>query len=190
MELLKQRIIDDGIVISTEIVKVDSFLNQQLDVRLFEEIGKEIRKRLKDEKITKILTLESSGISIATIASRYFDYVPVVFAKKALPNTLNEQFYSSETKSFTKGNIYNAIVSKKYLSADDRILIIDDFMAHGEAALSLANLAKQANATVVAIVAVIEKYYQGGSTKLRNLGYKVETLASIDKIEDGKIYFR
>ena len=144
MDLLKQRIIDDGIIVSTEIVKVDSFLNQQLDVKLFEEIG----------------------------------------------NTMNEQFYSSETKSFTKGNIYDAIVSKKYLSKNDKILIIDDFMAHGEAAYSLANLALQAESTVVGIVAVIEKYYQGGSTKLRNLGYRVETLASIEKIKDGRIFFR
>ena len=103
---------------------------------------------------------------------------------------MNEQFYSSETKSFTKGNIFNAIVSKKYLSQNDKILIIDDFMAHGEAAYSLANLAKQAGSTVVGIVAVIEKYYQKGSSRLRELGYRVETLASIDKIEDGKIYFR
>ena len=190
MDLLKQRIIDDGIIVSTEIVKVDSFLNQQLDVKLFEEIGNEIHNRFQNDEITKILTLESSGIAIATIASRYFDYVPVVFAKKAKPNTMNEQFYSSETKSFTKGNIYDAIVSKKYLSKNDKILIIDDFMAHGEAAYSLANLALQAESTVVGIVAVIEKYYQGGSTKLRNLGYRVETLASIEKIKDGRIYFR
>ena len=113
MDILKERILQEGRALSETVLKVDSFLNQQLDVKLFEEIGKEIHNRFKNDEITKILTLESSGIAIATIASRYFDYVPVVFAKKAKPNTMNEQFYSSDTKSFTKGNIYDAIVSKK-----------------------------------------------------------------------------
>lgn len=189
MELLKERIIKDGTVIGTEIVKVDSFLNQQLDVKLFEEIGKEIHRLFENEKIDKILTLESSGIAIATITSRYFDYVPVVFAKKAQPNTMNDDIYYSPVKSFTKGNTYQAMVSKKYLKENENVLIIDDFMAHGEAALGLCDLCKQANSKVAGVVAVIEKSYQGGSTRVKETGYRVETLASIKKIDDGKIYF-
>ncbi|WP_331654960.1 xanthine phosphoribosyltransferase, partial [Anaerotignum sp.] len=143
MELLKRRIINDGTEIGTEIVKVDSFLNHQLDIGLFMALGKEIYRRFGNMGINKILTIEASGIGIAAIAAIYFDLVPVVFAKKAQPSTMNEDFYGAPVKSFTKGTVSIAKVSKQYLSKDDKVLIIDDFLAHGEAAAGLANLVEQ-----------------------------------------------
>lgn len=190
MELLKRRIENDGIQIGTQIVKVDSFLNHQLDVGLFMALGKEIYRRFGHLGITKILTIEASGIGIAAITAIYFDLVPVVFAKKAQPNTMTDEFYGAPVKSFTKGTVSIARVSKQYLSPDDKILIIDDFLAHGEAAAGLANLVEQAGGTVCGIAAVVEKEFQGGSKKLRDMGYYVDSLAVITKIEDGKIYFK
>lgn len=189
MELLKRRIIEDGTKIGTEIVKVDSFLNHQLDVGLFMALGKEIKHRFSGMNITKILTIESSGIGIAAIAATYLDLVPVVFAKKTQPNTMTEDAYSTTIKSFTKGTVSNAIVAKKYLNPEDRVLILDDFIAHGEAAAGLCELVEQSGGTVCGVVGIIEKKFQGGSQKLRDLGYFVESLAVITKIEDGKIYF-
>ncbi|AMJ39880.1 MULTISPECIES: xanthine phosphoribosyltransferase [Anaerotignum] len=190
MELLKRRIINDGTEIGTEIVKVDSFLNHQLDIGLFMALGKEIYRRFGNMGINKILTIEASGIGIAAIAAIYFDLVPVVFAKKAQPSTMNEDFYGAPVKSFTKGTVSIAKVSKQYLSKDDKVLIIDDFLAHGEAAAGLANLVEQAGGTVCGIAAIVEKEFQGGSKKLRDLGYYVDSLAVITNIEDGKIYFK
>ncbi|KAF5061078.1 Xanthine phosphoribosyltransferase [anaerobic digester metagenome] len=190
MELLKRRIINDGTEIGTEIVKVDSFLNHQLDIGLFMALGKEIYRRFGNMGINKILTIEASGIGIAAIAAIYFDLVPVVFAKKAQPSTMNEDFYGAPVKSFTKGTVSIAKVSKQYLSKDDKVLIIDDFLAHGEAAAGLANLVEQAGGTVCGIAAIVEKEFQGGSKKLRELGYYVDSLAVITNIEDGKIYFK
>ncbi len=190
MELLKRRIINDGTEIGTEIVKVDSFLNHQLDIGLFMALGKEIYRRFGNMGINKILTIEASGIGIAAISAIYFDLVPVVFAKKAQPSTMNEDFYGAPVKSFTKGTVSIAKVSKKYLSKDDKVLIIDDFLAHGEAAAGLANLVEQAGGTVCGIAAIVEKEFQGGSKKLRELGYYVDSLAVITNIEDGKIYFK
>lgn len=190
MELLKRRIINDGTEIGTEIVKVDSFLNHQLDIGLFMALGKEIYRRFGNMGINKILTIEASGIGIAAISAIYFDLVPVVFAKKAQPNTMSEGFYGAPVKSFTKGTVSIAKVSKQYLSKDDKVLIIDDFLAHGEAAAGLADLVEQAGGTVCGIAAIVEKEFQGGSKKLRELGYYVDSLAVITKIEDGKIYFK
>lgn len=190
MELLKQRIIKDGIELGTEIVKVDSFLNHQLDIGLFMALGKEIHRRFGGFGVNKILTIESSGIGIAAIASMYFDLVPVVFAKKAQPNTMTEEFYGAPVKSFTKGTVSIARVAKKYLCPEDRVLILDDFLAHGEAAAGLCSLVAQAGGTVCGISAVIEKEFQGGSAKLRQAGYYVDSLSVITKIEDGKIYFK
>ena len=178
MELLKQRILKDGTEIGTEVVKVDSFLNHQLDIGLFMALGKEIHRRFGHLGINKILTIEASGIGIAAITAIYFDLVPVVFAKKAQPNTM------------TKGTVSIARVSKNYLNANDKVLIIDDFLAHGEAAAGLANLVEQAGGTVCGIAAIIEKEFQGGSKKLRDAGYLVDSLAVITKVEDGKIYFK
>ncbi len=190
MELLKQRIISDGTEIGTEIVKVDSFLNHQLDVSLFLEIGKEIKRRFSDCEINKILTIESSGIAIAALTALYFDYIPVVFAKKTQPSTMTNEFYGAPIKSFTKGTVSMARVSKQYLNSKDKVLIIDDFLAHGEAAGGLAQLVKQAGGTVCGIAAVIEKEFQGGSTRLRQAGYRVDSLAVIEKIDNGKIFFK
>lgn len=190
MELLKHRIIQDGTELGTEIVKVDSFLNHQLDIGLFMALGKELYRRFGSLGINKILTIESSGIGIASVAAIYFDLVPVVFAKKTQPNTMTDEFYGASVKSFTKGTVSTARVSKQYLHAEDRVLIIDDFLAHGEAAAGLANLVEQAGGTVCGIAAIVEKEFQGGSKKLRDMGYFVDALAVITKIEDGKIFFK
>lgn len=190
MELLNQRIRRDGIELGTEIVKVDSFLNHQLDIGLFMALGKEIYRRFGHFGVNKILTIESSGIGIAAIASMYFDLVPVVYAKKTQPNTMTEEFYGAPVKSFTKGTVSIARVAKKYLCPEDKVLILDDFLAHGEAASGLCSLVEQAGGTVCGISAVIEKEFQGGSAKLRQAGYYVDSLSVITKIEDGKIYFK
>lgn len=190
MDLLKRRIIKDGTELGTEIVKVDSFLNHQLDIALFMALGKEIHHRFGHLGINKILTIESSGIGIAAITAMYFDLPPVVFAKKTQPNTMTEAFYGAPVKSFTKGTVSIARVSKKYLNKDDKVLIIDDFLAHGEAAMGLCSLVEQAGGQVCGIAAVIEKEFQGGSKKLRDAGYYVDSLAVITKIENGQIYFK
>lgn len=190
MDLLKRKILNDGKVIGKDIVKVDSFLNHQLDIGLLMVIGKEIRRRFSHMDINKILTIESSGIGIAAIAATYLDLVPVVFAKKAQPNTMSDEFYGAEVKSFTKGTVSVARISKEFLNKNDKVLIIDDFMAHGEAALGLCSLVEQAGGQVCGIAAVIEKEYQGGSRKLREAGYFVDSLAVIERVEDGKIIFK
>ncbi len=190
MDLLKRRIIEDGTELGTEVVKVDSFLNHQLDIGLFMAIGKEIHRRFGHLGINKILTIESSGIGIAAITAIYFDLVPVVFAKKTQPNTMSDEFYGAAVKSFTKGTISIARVAKQYLKETDKVLIIDDFLAHGEAAMGLCSLVEQAGGTVCGIAAVIEKEFQGGSAKLREAGYHVDSLAVITKIENGHITFK
>lgn len=190
MDLLKRRIIEDGTELGTEVVKVDSFLNHQLDIGLFMVIGKEIHRRFGHLGINKILTIESSGIGIAAITAMYFDLVPVVFAKKTQPNTMSDEFYGAAVKSFTKGTVSIARVAKQYLKETDRVLIIDDFLAHGEAAMGLCSLVEQAGGQVCGIAAVIEKEFQGGSAKLREAGYHVDSLAVITKIENGHITFK
>lgn len=190
MDLLKRRIVQDGTEVGTEVVKVDSFLNHQLDIGLFMAIGKEIHRRFAHLGINKILTIESSGIAIAAITSMYFDLVPVVFAKKTQPNTMSDDFYGASVKSFTKGTVSIARVAKQYLKETDKVLIIDDFLAHGEAAMGLCSLVEQAGGTVCGIAAVIEKEFQGGSARLREAGYYVDSLAVITKIENGHITFK
>ncbi len=190
MQELKDKIVNEGSAIGTEIVKVDMFLNHQIDVEFMEKIGKEFKKRFEDVQVDKILTIEASGIAIACCAARYFNYPKVVFAKKAAPNTMNDGFYESEAKSFTKGTTSKVKVAKKYINKGERILILDDFMASGNAAVALADLVEQAGAEVVGIGAVVEKYFQKGSDRLRAMGYKVESLAVIDRIDDGVITFK
>lgn len=190
MQALKERIIKDGVAIGTETLKVDSFLNHQMDVAFLDELGKEFKNRFSDKEITKILTVESSGIAIACMAAKYFGNPPVVFAKKSAPNTMTDEFYGAEVKSFTKGTISVVRVAKQYIQKGDKILILDDFLAHGEAALGMAALAEMAGAEVVGIGAVIEKEFQGGSAKLRELGYYVASLAVITSIHDGVIDFK
>ena len=190
MDLLKKRILRDGVDLGSGTLKVDSFLNHQLDIGLFMAIGKEIYSRFGHLGINKILTIEASGISIASITAMYFDLVPVVFAKKEKPSTLKEECYQSPVRSFTKNTVSMATVSKKYLNPNDRVLILDDFIAHGEAAYALTDLVKQAGGTVCGISGVIEKEFQGGSKKLREAGFYVDSLAVVEKIENGQIFFK
>lgn len=190
MKLLEDRILKDGVAIGTEVLKVDSFLNHQIDVELLDQLGEEFRKRFSGIRVDKILTVEASGIAVATIAAMHFNNVPVVFAKKTTPSTMTEGFYSAEVRSFTKGTVSVVRVAEKYLKPKEHVLILDDFLAHGEAALGMAELVGQAGGTVVGIGAVIEKEFQGGSGRLREKGYRVETLAVIASIHDGNIDFR
>jgi len=189
MEALKQKIRTEGTAIGKDIVKVDGFLNHQIDVRFLNEIGKEFAHRFADVQIDRILTVESSGIAIAACTAPYFDYPPVVFAKKAAPNTMVEGFYEEEARSFTKGTVSRLRVSKQFLHAGEKVLILDDFMAYGEASLALVEIVRKAGAEVAGIGIVIEKGFQGGSDKLRAKGCRVESLAVIEKIEDGEISF-
>lgn len=189
MKTLKERIVADGVAIGTEIVKVDSFLNHQIDVALLDEIGQEFAKRYDGCGVSKILTVEASGIAVACMAARHFGNIPVLFAKKTAPNTMTDEFYGAEVKSFTKGTTSVVRVSKKYLNQGDSVLILDDFLAHGEAAIGMAELVKQAGAKLVGVGAVIEKQFQGGSRRLREKGCRVESLAVIESIADGTINF-
>lgn len=189
MDILKDRIVKDGVAIGTEILKVDSFLNHQIDVVLLDQIGAEFARTFSDAKVTKILTIEASGIPIACFAAVHFNHVPVIFAKKTAPSTMTEEFYGAEVKSFTKGTVSVARISRKYLNRDDTVLIVDDFLAHGEAAFGLASLVKQAGAGLAGVGAVIEKQFQGGGEKLAKAGIRVESLAVIKSIKDGNIEF-
>lgn len=189
MKTLKERIIADGVAIGTEIVKVDSFLNHQIDVAFLDEIGQEFARRFAGCGVSKILTVEASGIAIACMAATHMGNIPVLFAKKTSPNTMTEEFYGAEVKSFTKGTTSVVRVSKKYLNKEDKVLILDDFLAHGEAALGMAELVRQAGAELVGVGAVIEKQFQGGGARLRGKGCRVESLAVIESIRDGQITF-
>ena len=190
MQLLKDRILKDGIVKEGNVLKVDSFLNHQMDISLFEEIGKELKKRFEGESINKILTIEASGIGIACIAARYFN-VPVVFAKKSKTKNIAGDVYTSRVESFTHGRIYDIMVSKDFLNSDDRVLLIDDFLANGCALEGLAELVRSAGATLVGAGIVIEKGFQRGGDLLRSKGVRVESLAIIDRMdESGSITFR
>ena len=188
MELLKQRILKDGIVIGNDILKVDSFLNHQMDVQLFNEMGKEFCRLFSDKKVTKILTIEASGIGIACIAAQYFN-VPVVFAKKTEARNFDSEAYLSEVFSFTKGKTYTIRVSKKYINSNDMVLIIDDFLANGKAALGLAEIVAQAGAELSGIGIAIEKGFQEGGRLLRENGINVQSLAIVKCMYDGKIVF-
>ena len=192
MEILKKRILKDGVAVGTEILKVDSFLNHQVDVTLFELIGAEFRTRFDDiaGQVGKILTIEASGIAVAAFTARYFGSVPVVFAKKEQPSTMMEDYYFSQIMSFTKRKLSSIRVDRKFLSAGDKCLIIDDFLAHGQAALGLVHIAQQAGAEVLGAGMVIEKEFQKGGEKLREKGIRVESLAVVERIEDGAITFK
>ncbi len=189
MEKLKHKILKEGKAIGTQIIKVDGFVNHQIDVKFMEELGEALAQRFAGEKVDKILTVESSGIAIACLTAPHFGYPPVVFAKKSVPNTLSEEFYHSEAKSFTKGTTSHIVVSRSFLSPGDRVLILDDFLAHGQASLALVRIIEQAQAHVAGVGIAIEKAFQGGRRKLEQEGLKVESLAIIDKIQDGKVFF-
>ncbi|MDD2301924.1 MAG: xanthine phosphoribosyltransferase [Bacillota bacterium] len=190
MEALKERIVREGQGIGRGVLKVDSFLNHQIDVAFLDEIGRALAERFAGCSVTKILTVESSGIPVACAVSRAMGYPPVVFAKKAAPNTMVEGVYSTDVKSFTKETVSTIRVSRKFLQPEDRILIIDDFLAYGESALGLTRLVRSAGADVTGIGVVIEKRFQGGSAKLKQAGFQVESLAVIRSITDGNIEFQ
>ena len=179
MELLKERILKDGIVIMPDILKVDSFLNHQIDPTLYRQIAQEFKARFKDTKITKILTIEASGIGIALATAFEFDDAPVVFAKKGTAKTTS-----------TKGIDYDAIVSKKYLDKDDNILIIDDFLANGQAVLGLVDIVKQAGANIAGVGIVVEKGFQTGRQLIEEKGYRVESLAVVEAFRDGAVILK
>lgn len=189
MELLKQMICEKGIIKKGNILKVDSFLNHQMDIKLFNEIGKEFKKRFDGEEITKILTIEASGIGIACVAAQYFD-VPVVFAKKTQTKNIAGEVYTSKVQSFTHGRVYDIIVAKDFLNKDDKVLIIDDFLANGCALLGLLEIIKEAGATVAGAGIVIEKGFQNGGKEIRDLGVKLESLAIIEGMseENGVVF--
>lgn len=183
MELLKQRIRKDGIVKGTEVLKVDSFLNHQMDISLLEEVGKEFLRRFADCGVNKILTIEASGIGIACITAQFF-HCPVVFAKKNQTKNIAGDVYTTKVESFTHGRVYNVMVSKKFLGPEDRVLIIDDFMANGAAMEGLLDIVKQAGAQLSGIGIVIEKAFQPGGDRLREKGYRVESLARVKSMDE------
>ena len=189
MQLLEERILKDGKVFPGNVLKVDSFLNHQVDVELINEIGKEFYRLFKDCGVNKIFTIEASGIGIACITAQYF-HVPVVFAKKTLGKNIAADVYSTPIKSFTHGKTYDVIVSQEFLNKDDRILIIDDFLAQGCALNGLIELIKSAGAQIVGAGIVIEKAFQQGGDMIRSEGIRVESLARIASMtDDGKITF-
>ena len=182
MELLKDKIRKDGIVKEGNILKVDSFLNHQMDIKLFCEIGKEFKKRFADTEITKILTIEASGIGIACVAAMYFD-VPVVFTKKSKTKNIAGDVYKTQVKSFTHGRVYDVIVSKDFLKPDDKVLVIDDFLASGCALIGLIDLINESGATLQGAGIVIEKGFQVGGKLLREKGIRVESLAIVESMD-------
>ena len=191
MNFWEERIVKDGIVKPGSVLKVDSFLNHQMDVQLLNEMGKEFKRRFADKKITKILTIEASGIAIAYPVAMEFQ-VPLVFAKKAKSINIDGDVYAAEVESFTHKNKNQVIVSKKYLSPDDHVLIIDDFLANGCALQGLISIAESAGATIEGLGIVIERGFQIGGKVIRNLGYHLESLAIVDGMnaETGEIFFR
>jgi xanthine phosphoribosyltransferase len=189
MELLKEKILKDGVVKPGNVLKVDSFLNHQMDIGLFNEIGREFKRLFADAPITKILTIEASGIGIACIAAQYFE-VPVVFAKKSESINLDGEMYRSKVESFTHKRVYNVILSKKFLSAEDHVLVIDDFLANGCAVNGLRDIIKEAGAVLEGVGIVIEKAFQDGGKKLRQEGVRLESLAIIEDMSDGRVHFK
>ncbi len=190
MQLLKDRIIKDGKVFPGNILKVDSFLNHQMDIELLEEIGKEFHRIYSGVGVTKILTIEASGIGIACFVAQSFG-VPLLFAKKSKTKNIAADVYTSRVESYTHGTVYDIIVSKEFLHSDDTVLIIDDFLAKGQALNGLIDIAQKAGATVAGAGIVIEKGFQDGGKLIRDKGVRVESLAIIDSMDDsGKITFR
>ena len=188
MDLLKERILKDGTVKSGNIVKVDNFLNHQIDINLFNEMGKEFKRIFADSPITKIITIEASGIGVACIAAQYFN-VPVVFAKKAQSVNIDGDVFTSKVESFTHKRTYDVILSKKFLHAHDHVLLIDDFLANGCALLGLIEIVKAAGATIAGAGIVIEKGFQEGGKKVRELGVRVESLAIIKSMSEESLEF-
>lgn len=191
MKLLEERIRKDGTVKAGNVLKVDSFLNHQMDIDLFNEMGKEWARLFEDRKITKILTVEASGIGIACVAAQHF-HVPVVFAKKSQSVNIDGEVYSTKIESFTHKRVYDVIVSKKFLNPEDHILIIDDFLANGCALEGLIDIVNKAGATVEGVGIAVEKGFQKGGDLIRSKGIRVESLAIVESMDDrtGEITFR
>ena len=189
MKALEERILRDGHVRPGYILKVDSFLNHQIDISFMNEMGKEFRRVFADKHVTKILTIEASGIAIASITAQYFQ-VPIVFAKKTKTINLDGSLYTTQVKSYTHRTTYDVVVSKKFLTSDDHVLIIDDFLANGCAARGLIDLVEQAGAVLEGVGIVIEKGFQGGGRELRESGVDVRSLAIIESMSDNNLVFR
>lgn len=192
LKLLEDRIVKDGIVKPGNVLKVDSFLNHQMDISLFNDMGKEFKRLFNDTPINKILTIEASGIGIACVAAQYFDNVPVVFAKKSQTVNIDGEVYSTKIESFTHKMVYDVILSKKYLSSKDHVLIIDDFLANGCALNGLLDIAQKAGATVEGVGIAVEKGFQRGGELIRQKGIRVESLAIIESMDadSGNIVFK
>lgn len=189
MKLLEDRILKDGTVKPGNVLKVDSFINHQMDIPFINELGKEFKRRFADSTITKILTIEASGIGIACIVAQYFN-VPVVFAKKAQSLNLDGEMYISKVESFTHKRVYDVILSKKFLTDQDHVLLIDDFLANGCALLGLMDIVKQSGATLEGAGIVIEKGFQKGGQIIRDMGVHLESLAIVDSMSDDSLTFR
>ncbi|MEH2945803.1 xanthine phosphoribosyltransferase [Sporofaciens sp. JLR.KK001] len=183
MRLLEDRIRKDGVVKGNDVLKVDKFLNHQMDVELFTEIGKEFQRLFEGEKITKILTIEASGIGIACVAAQCFG-VPVLFAKKNKTKNIAGDVYTSKVESFTHGRVYDIIVSREFLRPEDRVLLIDDFLANGAALMGLIALVREAGATLIGAGICIEKAFQPGGQRIREMGVRVESLARVKSMSE------
>mgnify|MGYP001274357259 CR=1 FL=1 len=189
MEILEQRILKDGAVKEGGILKVDSFLNHQCDIQLYNEMGKAFFAHFKDRHITKILTIEASGIGIACIAAQYFD-CPVVFAKKAKSLNLDGSLYTASVHSYTYDREYTITVSAKFITREDTVLLIDDFLANGQAMLGLIDIVKKAGASLAGVGIAIEKGFQSGGETIRSMGIDLYSLTIIDEMRPGYIKFR
>ncbi len=191
MKLLEERIKKDGKILEDgKIIKVDSFLNHQLDIQFLEKLGDEMYAHFLEKKVNKILTIEASGIALATVVSQSFNGIPVVFAKKQRTKNIGDNIYTSEVKSYTTGKEYTITVSKEYLNEGDRLLIIDDFLAEGQALRGLIDISNKASAHICGLSVAVEKGFQGGGDALREDGYDLLSLAIIDSVKDNKIEFR
>ena len=191
MNFLEERILKDGIVKEGNVLKVDSFLNHQMDINLFKQMGEEFKRRFADKNINKIMTIEASGIGIACVVASYFD-VPVVFAKKSQSINIDGDVYVAEVESFTHKNKNQVIVSKRFLGPEDHVLINDDFLANGCALQGLISIVAQAGGTVEGIGIAVEKGFQSGGRMIRNLGYQLESLAIVESMDaaTGNVKFR
>ncbi len=195
VQLLKEKILAQGQVLPGNVLKVDSFLNHQMDVALFAEMGREFCRLFGQDRVTKIVTIEASGIGIACLTAHafYTEYgqnIPVVFAKKSRTSNLSKDVYSAPVQSYTHGCCYDVVISRQYLSPEDRVLLIDDFLANGYALAGLRDLVRQAGATLVGAGIVIEKGFQPGGDMLRKEGMRIESLVIIDRMDDSGITFR
>ena len=189
MELLKKRILSDGVVKPGNILKVDSFLNHQMDIALINEIGREFRRIFSDSPVTKILTIEASGIGIACITAQYFN-VPVVFAKKAQSINLDGEMYTTQVQSFTHKKVEAVLLANRFLSPEDHVLLIDDFLANGCALMGLIDIVRKSGASLTGAGIVIEKGFQTGGQQIRDMGVRVESLAIIDSMSESGLTFR